>query len=60
MRVDVCNFCGMEIISDGTEKNQWRMLVLHVWASHDETQMGISIKETLRDGPQDGWRGEEE
>ena len=51
MRIDVCNFCGMGIESDGTEKNQYRMLVIHVWAHHDETHLGIPIKDTLRNGP---------
>lgn len=49
--IDICRFCGVPIESDGTEEHRYKMLVIHVWAHHDETHLGISLKETLRNGP---------
>ena len=54
-----CAFCGMFIIDDAEmndEDKVWRYLCFHVWQHHDERDVGISLRQTLRHGPQ----GEEE
>ena len=59
--VKLCVFCKRPLASkeewlewDIDEK--WKRLCIHVWQHHDETHLGISLKETLANGPQ----GEEE
>jgi len=37
-------------------EQKWKRLCIHVWQHHDETHLGISLNETLENGP----RGEEE
>lgn len=49
--IEICNFCGETWESDGTEKNRWELLCIHVWLRHDETHLGISLKDTMRNGP---------
>ena len=52
--IEICNFCGETWESDGTEKNRWEMLCIHAWLRHDETHLGIPLKDTLRNGPTTG------
>jgi len=54
-----CKYCNriIEVDEDDLYSTEsYRRLVLHVWQFHDETNQGISLKETLANGPS----GEEE
>jgi len=51
-----CKFCGIDLdfdLSDPYSEANYKKLVLHVWQFHDETKKGITLKETLENGPQD-------
>ena len=51
MAEDQCRFCGVKWNYDGTDEHQWKMLAIHVWMHHDETDRGISLKDTMKNGP---------
>lgn len=53
-----CQFCGKDLnfdLDDLYSKENYKKLAIHVWQFHDETEKGITLKETLQNGP-----GEEE
>tara|TARA_Y100000593_G_C4197282_1_gene279956 strand:- start:90 stop:275 length:186 start_codon:yes stop_codon:yes gene_type:complete len=52
-----CRYCGELIYTGDIEDEEaYKRLVLHVWQYHCEKDKGISLKETLENGP----RSEEE
>lgn len=56
-----CVFCEVPLASQEEweswdEEEQYKRVCIHVWQYHDERHLGISLKETLANGPQ----GEEE
>lgn len=48
-----CAYCNREIdVEDGDfSQEAFKKVAFHVWQFHDETQWGISLKDTLANGP---------
>ena len=50
-----CNFCGREIEFDREDEDAMvKATLIHVWMFHDETDLGIPLFETLKNGPTTG------
>jgi predicted small metal-binding protein len=59
-----CKFCGMHVMDGDPEDHPidevWKRLCIHVWQHHDETHLGISLKDTMKHGPHLHRKEEEE